>query len=1483
MKCPNINDPSYKESVESIGKENTYRLFSLTGGFNNKVESTDSPNIAIQKLKIRFNANEFGFMKSIVYTSLLNEVNKYNAGNKKINLFQASSGDYYLKINKGNKQSINEDILDKTPTIENTIEKVNNTQKSNYAIHKLGLEQPFRENHSHVNFVLNKIINQAEVPSQYKNLAQWLKKLPNEYKNVKLEVVSNLKINKKYNGQYLIDSQKIQLDNSLSQEKLVVTFLHELLHHFTYNTIEHPDSKSSKIVNQISNLRLSAKLNYEEKLGVSLNQETISNDRTLRQFYGLVDNHEFISELFTNPDFQRVLANAEFSENKSFWEKLLELFQDLLETITGISFEDSALVKQSLGNAIRLIENITSPPIGEEIESELSLPSLSEQKKEINEFRKKLTKRKDKVEQDLLKEKNSKRKEDLQDRLNVLESQLEELINLDNYDTIIKIAKENLDYVQKLMSRDKISESDILEIQNFTVLYKNVTDYLNEDLKYTEDVNDEGDLVTLKTSLYNKFEKIEAKAKEIDKKIFDIESKYIQDLYFNLFNKPATKEEIFKLANDASYFDSNFRSAGAFGVKLLEIKETLNKIANNKANEVRNELVSENTELFNKVKENSLFQTKGFDVFKQLDEKGNWNGNKINKFKPEYWKNSFKEWKNIKKILKKDKKLKSEVSQIHDFFNWYRENHFVIDYNQINNSDYQSLIINRFGQFHGMNLINQSISKLEAYQMAHQDYISYLNEQFNDPVTIDRKLQNWEVSNSPFRFLETVNGNYQLTSFGNFPKNYNLNYVTSTPLEQHFDENYSLLEQPENEILLQYLDFVDNTMNKLISVLPDKTIYSKGLSRNFLPIVGKDLIQKYANEGTLSGLTSSFEDWMKELVSHNSISQTEEKDEYTGREDFQLNIKGLDPIKKYDVNSKQYIIDRNAQSDNIFELMNYAIGNYALYDNKSSIEDSYKMISRAFNRIGIEEFGHNANQNELKNIKSVNEFYDKVYYGKATEIGGETSWKTYTKEEKKQNREIENRLIDVLDILDIKLENSIKTKEGISELENIIAELKIQANEIEDDQLRNNRITLLSEITKLLQAKSQLGTNISGGKTGRTVLKWIQTKAMGFNLFSGVNELIFGAISTFNYSTGKEMFTPKDWSKAFGTMLRFRDSEQGAKKVWSLLQKFGLIENTMLEHRSSDNKITNALYYVQSKAEAFSRGLTMVSVLNNIKIKDISGNEVSLFDVLDENGNINKELVSEEDYNKWSKENKVNEFDKLKIKLQALTSQIHGNYDVDTPIKAKNHFIGLAMLQFRTWILEGIAARGQEEHFDSRLGINVKGRYRTMNNSKAWKALALYMLNGFKDSQLEDFSDVDKANIRKNATEIAFAISLYLMLLGFKALKDEDDDESVLQYAGNLLFNVGLRLQSDIQFYIDPQEIEKLNSKIIPATQLLDDIYDFKNAAIDQVFGEPLIKSGVYSGHNKLLKETAQFFPITNQIYKYMFLANQTIDEISNK
>lgn len=1467
MICPNINDNSWKQLVASRGENTAYFLWNKYEGkvpeseFSFSASFDLTPQQFIGKLK-NDHPNQNGFFKPITYTNLQKAIYTYNRkkGKNYIVLKQAVTGNYFVIIDKNPVPLNYNSSIQVERTENNTKDNIKNDGSINTSNNKLGFNTEFKDNHSKVNFILNKIANSNSdsIPIGIKYLANWFKKLPNDYKNVPVKLVEP---NPKWKGLYSNERQEIEIINNLPESELAKVFLHELIHHLVNGAIYFPEGSAQRnTVIKLKYLFTTAKKAWEDKIGKEITVDFIEANPNMEALYGLTSFEEFLPELLSSKIFQEVLSDnrIKFKADQTFIDRFKQIIHDLFQAINKLIFNkelNNEFLKTALSQAIDLINNVTESNINQ-ITPDKEFFSINPTSSTIDNFISKLETRIEKLEEDLRKEKNLTRKKELESREDKLKEQVKQLKEVKDLNYITEIAKENLNYVSKLLGKKDLKEADIIEIQNFLALYSNITNTVlsNEDKEDTEVVDNEGNIILTKNEIYRDLLAIETDVKTYSEKMFKLHAQYLKDLHYNVYGQETTEEELFKIKEDIGGLSTNTLSVGRQGVKLLSIKESLNKVAVNRANNLREKLAAEHKQLIDKVKNNSLFKTKGFDIFKQLDADKNWSGNLINKFNVEYHKTFSKYGGNFYKALQKSN-LESNKSIIKQYFDWYNQNHIVIDYSKLEDKEYIKTLSEQLGEKHTKSLIEQAKEKLEAFQIAEKEYLDWLEDNEVNPDKRQIAHYNWSIINSPFKAFEATQGKDYTLFSGLHPRYYKKDFVTASPISKHFDSNYENIEN--NPELEEYLDFVSNTMNRLIDNLPSKYLSKKGLSKNFLPIINKDLIDKYAKEGELGSYKSAFGEWAINLISDTEKSDIKSVDEVTGRPDFQLNVAGLNPITKYDIAEKKYIRDTTKQSDDVFKAIDLAISSIANYEHKSSIEDTYKLVSRGFEYVGVNDFGINVNKNELKNVKTLNEFSDKVFYDKNNDIGKGFEKKVLNAEEQKDKTSLEKRLAEIEE--EIKIVEAIKDKKGLNELM------------LEKDTIK--------------QVIKKLGKNISLDRTGRNLLKYVQLKSMAFNIFSSTNEFVFGIVSNFIYSTGNEVFSTKDWKKALGIMLtNFKIYGKGFdnKKINNLFKIYGVDEHSVIENSDLSSKVENHMYKFQMGSEKFTRGVTLIATMLATKVQTENG-EISLWDLYNEEGKIDNSKLSKEQIENWNTETKgteLNEYDRFNNKIKGLFNKLHGNYDTSTPILFKSTLLGLAVSQFRTWIYEGVASRLEKEHYDANLQLQLKGRYRTMTTGKAWSALANYLM--FKDDAFEGLESVDEANIKKNVTEVSLAIGLYLTMLIIMQLKgDDEDDENASFYALNSLINVGFRLQSDLFFYINPEEVEKLNSKFIPATVLMNDVYDFAEAAKRQVIGEGTIQKGIYKNHNMLFKEAMQFIPIGNTIYKDIALANRTVDKIS--
>ena len=205
---------------------------------------------------------------------------------------------------------------------------------------------------------------------------------------------------------------------------------------------------------------------------------------------------------------------------------------------------------------------------------------------------------------------------------------------------------------------------------------------------------------------------------------------------------------------------------------------------------------------------------------------------------------------------------------------------------------------------------------------------------------------------------------------------------------------------------------------------------------------------------------------------------------------------------------------------------------------------------------------------------------------------------------------------------------------------------------------------------------------------------------------------------------------------------------------------------------------------------------------------------------------------------------------------------------------------GRALVQFKTWALQGFAERFMDELPDIQLGITRKGRYRSyasyyktmQENGTGWipatfnitKQLLRKATFGKYNTQFDEIhglSEVDAANMRKNMTEIMTLISITILTLLIKSAFVDDDDKN-FKYIAYFWINQLNRLNTDMSFYTSPLAFEKLQQNTIPAFSLVTDTQKALVASWNLISGgQDILKQGPNKGQSKAARAINRVVP----------------------
>lgn len=418
--------------------------------------------------------------------------------------------------------------------------------------------------------------------------------------------------------------------------------------------------------------------------------------------------------------------------------------------------------------------------------------------------------------------------------------------------------------------------------------------------------------------------------------------------------------------------------------------------------------------------------------------------------------------------------------------------------------------------------------------------------------------------------------------------------------------------------------------------------------------------------------------------------------------------------------------------------------------------------------------------------------------------------------------------------------------------------------------------------------KVQLSTLIDSS------IKYVSLLNIGYNPFTALNNIIVGNLNNFYDASGGRFFTKSNFMEAFKII-----STQGYKEDSKLNQLIELIrpfqeymDAQYMEEIYSSNTLKEGFkaYSWMRKGEYINQGVPMIAKLLNKKVQTKDGKSISLWDAwkTDEDGKIY-----------WDKETtgiKLDEkfINKLRNEVQRINQYIHGRYTPEDASVLKQHWWFRGAILFRSWIPSALESRFIGYREDTRLGLPVEGRYISFKNfidkgidwrdekgklrPKVHFKLYGQMLKEVWDGveKLSDKSvltELEVANMRKNATEISIMISITALTALFSG--GDDDKKRDLNPVEKLYLDQLNRINNDIYQFVTPGFYLGLyeNQPLLRTyKQLLGAVINLPHIVGNS--SDDFYRSGNRKGENKEWSRIIELTPLIKQVNEFHRLFN---------
>lgn len=1023
---------------------------------------------------------------------------------------------------------------------------------------------------------------------------------------------------------------------------------------------------------------------------------------------------------------------------------------------------------------------------------------------------------------------------DLQKKKEDLQNDIEDLETNNELENIIEHGKADMLYLDKLLAKDEISDAEMDAARKITGTWIRSVDFMTAEEK--------DDLDIIRTELAGLATEAEMKRGKLEKIATDNLEGFIKSTMGQDFVTKLNKDIGFgqRWTLDISHIQDS-------GV--LTMFKSIKK-ANSTARTEAGEIMSNLEKMSKKLKKKYGSMNRVYDMLAQTYENGQKTGGLITKISADYQQEKFNKRKAYLEFKGKDEARFQQAKQ--EYVKFLSENEVSMDPRKLfgtmaGKAEHEAELKEAMGETEFERRMELLEGKLEQYNDRFESLKDFVYAEHGEGDVAEGLIRKWELENSPFEWANYLDNAKSPEFKGLRPQGYR--YTYSLPKNQNaYDSRFSAIENDAD--LKEYYDFMVETMRDLQKVLPEDQ--RDKMRTNAIPFIANNMVEVYNKEGFRSAAESIYGNWVKSMRTKPTGSvMYEYQDPATGEIEDYLRAPDLDDRTKvtelFRIKKAQFKDSNNGTAPNTQQEqelyqearnevaasksydLNRVLGSYALlvkaYEHKSAIEDQVKAIK------------HYVNTMEEDMIK--NGVIQKDYKGRVMKKSKEDSFKN---------------LRDVVgNHLDMVFYDKPKPDEGITNKEVLTPEEKKRKAELEELLASEN-------ITKAEKAAVQAELDKIGGKLTTSgilnnVMKWVQLKGMGYNPLGGVSNLMFGNISNITHAAGGEDFSFRDYMRgnamALQTIGKGTTGSANGRKLSNLMKKLDVLKDSTNEiEKGAVGKFAEkyGAFAITKRTEFMNQAPVLYAMMAR----------EGVWDQFDENG----DYTGDGGFN----------VDELKIRLDQVIKNLHGNYDPDSPLLIKKYTAGRMMTQFRTWMFESVNNRFGKEEYDQIMKRTKKGRYRSY---KLAHAMVLPLMQDFYKAwtDSENMTDVDKANLRKNSVELLMLIGT-MSTLALLAMGAEDDDEKKAYY--NLAINMLSRAQDDILFYVNPSSFQNITKQLIPASSMITDTTQLITAAGRLIIGDDEIETGTFAGDSRFMREFMQYFPVLAKV-QGLYSAQQQI------
>lgn len=695
------------------------------------------------------------------------------------------------------------------------------------------------------------------------------------------------------------------------------------------------------------------------------------------------------------------------------------------------------------------------------------------------------------------------------------------------------------------------------------------------------------------------------------------------------------------------------------------------------------------------------------------------------------------------------------------------------------------------------------------------------------------------------------------------------------PLQKWESDEWLELHKAENKAALDAYNWIIKINQKA-----DDTGYipEGSAARTFLPFVPKSLMEQIVLGGERGVGTSMAENFIRSITVDEDTIGYGAIDPVTG----QL----LNRIPKYLTGN----FENRELSNNLFKnlnLYNEFVNKYKYLSEMEGIALALGRVERNKESILTSSSGNpvfNKEKNEFEIIESNDKNADLYDRQIATLIYGQ----------KYVNSEKFDQMLGKVD----GFTKGVNKLVGFKLLPENISDRQISMNKAIDQvnsffQLKTLGLSILPALSNYIGGNLQLQINAGRLFTKADILK-SEAEIMAVQTLGEKGKKIIGALKYFVPFT-------RDVNKDVSRKLSLTPlTETGIQDFLMLFMRAGdkviegTIFNTLLRNAVLiDGKIHNAREYIRSSNEYRDRytdgKLHEKEAEFEKKVEDLI-KEYSLMDKIEIKGDQIEipgiSRLSEETF-------------KIRNAAKALSKRVIGNMSPEEVRGVSQNIISNSMMIFKNWIPSLLDQRiGKMQYnndveawewgrmrtvarflaLDGIKGLNnmrkavfgLKGGIESLSEMYEYKRKSYYESTGKElNISREEFYDLVRGNIRQQAKDLLFTLTLLSLFFAAKAVPPDDDEDAIVKSRHKFIVRMLDKISDEVSFYYSPNAIQQiLNGQLFPSLSIFTDAATLLNHFMREMYG--IFFDDNLQEKNYVIKYVMKSFPITSQLASYM-------------